>query len=171
MTDDTCSLNGCERPRSCRGLCATHYERWRTTGDVGPATIPAYRTSDRTCDVEGCHKPHDARGLCHTHYAHWKRTGDPLSVAPPQVRESHAQWKGDRIGYPGMHIRVSRLRGPARDYSCVCCGNRARDWAYDHADPDERIQVGGVWDGMPFSLDPMHYRPMCKSCHNAFDRR
>lgn len=29
-----CSVSGCTRPRSARGWCATHYERWRRNGDL-----------------------------------------------------------------------------------------------------------------------------------------
>jgi hypothetical protein len=28
-----CKIEGCGRPRNCRGWCATHYRRWRTHGD------------------------------------------------------------------------------------------------------------------------------------------
>ena len=50
----------------------------------------------------------------------------------------------------------------------------AEDWAYDHEDPDEKsdvIQSHGTWRRVPFSLDPTHYLPMCRSCHRSFDWR
>lgn len=28
-----CTVNGCDRPRKAKGLCAMHYQRWRRTGD------------------------------------------------------------------------------------------------------------------------------------------
>ena len=36
---NTCSVEGCERATNCRGLCQTHYKRWQTHGDPGPARI------------------------------------------------------------------------------------------------------------------------------------
>jgi hypothetical protein len=28
-----CTVKDCDRPRKAKGLCATHYQRWRRTGD------------------------------------------------------------------------------------------------------------------------------------------
>ena len=44
MSDGTCTVEGCERPsRRKRGLCNTHYERKRHTGDVGGSEIRRYQ--------------------------------------------------------------------------------------------------------------------------------
>lgn len=37
MANRTCSIDGCETPAKARGWCSTHYHRWRTTGNPGPA--------------------------------------------------------------------------------------------------------------------------------------
>ncbi len=71
------------------------------------------------------------------------------------------------VGYGAMHGRVRAERGPACDQTCLHCSNPAQDWAYDHNDPDERTESAlGV-----FSLDIMHYIPLCCKCHAKFDRR
>lgn len=65
--------------------------------------------------------------------------------------------------YEGAHRQVRRQRGKASAHACVECGNRADEWAYDHADPDE------VQGEHPYSLKPEHYHPMCRSCHYKGD--
>lgn len=170
MPNGTCSVDGCERNAYCRGWCATHYHRWQVEGDPGPAEIPHYKYRRPTCSVDGCEGQHEARGWCRTHYLRWKRTGDPLYVTPPQKGAAHAQWKGSDIDYLGAHNRVRRAKGKASQFSCVKCGGKARDWAYDHGDPDELVGMTGPQAGMPYSLDLERYQPMCKPCHNTFDR-
>jgi len=78
--------------------------------------------------------------------------------------EHHGSWRGDAIKNPAMHGRVKTLRGPASAHPCQHCGGTSRDWAYDHADPDERTDPEG-----PFSLDPKRYMPLCVTCHKRFD--
>jgi hypothetical protein len=34
-----CKVDGCERPSNCRGFCGLHYNRWKSTGDPGPAGL------------------------------------------------------------------------------------------------------------------------------------
>lgn len=73
------------------------------------------------------------------------------------------------ITYVGLHARLARVRGKARDHTCVECGAPADDWSYDHRDPDE---VVGEHHGcmVAYSLDLARYQPMCRSCHVYRDR-
>lgn len=77
----------------------------------------------------------------------------------------------ERATYKAAHRRIYQVRGPASAYPCIDCGDQAAQWAYDHQDPDELTDVidrkGTI---APFSLDPMHYRPLCRSCHARADR-
>jgi NAD-dependent SIR2 family protein deacetylase len=93
------------------------------------------------------------------HHRRWERHGDPDACL-------HG---GDDIGYSGAHTRVVKARGPASTHSCAHCGITAYEWAYDHADPNERrVEWYGKW--MSISLTPDHYIPLCRSCHRRFDR-
>lgn len=76
-----------------------------------------------------------------------------------------------QVGYGGAHSRVKRARGPARAFACAC-GARAEHWAYDHLDPRELVyQRSAQSRRLPYSLNPVHYIPMCRKCHKAFDGR
>lgn len=44
MTNRTCSIEGCTRPRRKREWCNTHYERWRLNGD--PLASRPRKTAD-----------------------------------------------------------------------------------------------------------------------------
>jgi hypothetical protein len=74
------------------------------------------------------------------------------------------------VGIAQAHQRIRESRGPASAYQCIgVCNGQARDWAYQHNDPDE------LWSkhypARPYSLDPARYAPMCRSCHKAYDYR
>ena len=117
------------------------------------------------CSVPGCPRPHEAHGWCVSHYQRWQRNGapGPVDIVPfPRAT----------VGYNGAHHRVHRSRGRASDHACVDCGQPARNWSYDHSDPDQLVEVVtmGRWTGqMPFSLDTTRYQPRCVSCHKVFD--
>ena len=70
----------------------------------------------------------------------------------------------------GAHNRTRRLRGKACDYRCLNCVGRARDWAYDHQDPAETYEFVKGYN-LPYSQDPWHYVPLCRSCHVLMDKQ
>lgn len=75
----------------------------------------------------------------------------------------HPSWQY-LVKYRGAHRRVDAARGKAVEHGCSHCSNGAYNWAYDHEDPDE------VDDGSrTYSLNPDHYLPLCKRCHQKFD--
>lgn len=119
-----------------------------------------------TCSIPDCDKPHNAHGFCGMHGARIRRTGSPFTVRE-QKRETHPQWRGDDVAYGGAHRRVYRERGKATQHTCPC-GQQARQWSYDRADPDERIELtpGGL---RAYSTDPNHYVALCVPCHKRFD--
>lgn len=75
--------------------------------------------------------------------------------------------KSEPIGYAGAHHAVARRRGKARKFDCVDCENPAREWSYDHSDPDEFRSSTGKW----YSTDIRRYEPRCRTCHVTFDRQ
>ncbi len=79
------------------------------------------------------------------------------------------RWQKE-VKYAAAHIRVGREKGPAREHSCVDCGETACDWSYEGGDPDERIEIINDYP-RKFSLDPDRYRPRCRPCHRKKDIR
>ena len=157
MTDATCTIDGCKSPSKARSLCTKHYTRLVRRGTTGDGR-PYGRTS---CVQPGCELPHYCKDLCTRHYAALQLYGDPAQWHGPR-------WRGDDIDYVTAHSRVYAAKGKATGYQCSWCGQPAHHWAYDHADPDERR--GGP-KNLPFSPDPAHYLPACRSCHAKFDRK
>lgn len=121
--------------------------------------------------MDDCERPHFAKDFCKKHYTRVRTTGTPHQVGVHYV----TNFRGDLVTYNGMHTRLRTIRGPAIDQTCTHCGNAARAWAYDHADPNERIQMvtnsKGAVVQAPFSVDISHYMPLCASCHSRFDRQ
>jgi len=84
MPAKTCSIDGCEKRTSGRGLCSSHYHRLRRYGD--PLHIPSqakqrkWDAPDGTrvaCQMDDCAKPVKAVGLCAMHYMRLRQHGDP----------------------------------------------------------------------------------------------
>lgn len=74
-----CSIQDCSKEAYCRGLCQTHYGRWRkwgTTDYMGRKP----RSGRRKCSLDGCDKPLHTRDLCNTHVRRLDKYGDPLQV-------------------------------------------------------------------------------------------
>lgn len=167
MPERTCEVGGCGRaPRSLKAaLCNAHYFRKRRTGETGAASI--WDRQRKPCAAADCDSVADGGlGFCSKHYQRVKSHGSPNFVLPNhRFGEDHWAWKPDRdIGYSAAHDQVRAARGPAANYPCVNCGAEARQWAYDHADPNERSSDVG-----PYSVDIEHYQPMCVPCHKRFD--
>lgn len=74
------------------------------------------------------------------------------------------------VGYRSAHERVEEERVPAYLHPCADCGGNAKEWSYDHTDPDELYATDAANMGAAYSLDPYRYSPRCKSCHIRFDR-
>lgn len=156
MTKRICSIEGCEKPARSRSFCNAHHLRWLKYGDP---TAGRRSPVGGSCSVGGCDRSHEGLGYCKLHRERFKRHGDPLRVEV-------ARWRGDAIGYSGMHDRLRRYRGGAADHPCQHCGEPARDWAYTHDCPNERTSE----EGYAYSTDVARYVPLCGSCHQRADK-
>lgn len=164
MADATCTVDGCDtRTRTASSpYCEKHYYRLRRTGTVEPVR-PWHRRG--TCEIDGCDKAERLDGYCGMHYYRLRRTGrfDLFPHEYPSGEASH-KWVGDEITGWGIHVRLRNFRGRASQYACIDCGDVARDWSYDHSDPNEKRDSYGV-----YSTDMNRYEPRCSSCHKRFD--
>ena len=150
---------------NARGMCRMHYMRWFHTGDARGSDMERTENGAR-CSVAGCELPNKGHRYCGTHYQRFKSHGDAGFISD-QLGENNPGWSGERVGYYGMHKRTRQIRGSAKAHPCSHCDGKAEQWAYDHADSREVISV----EGFPYSIDPMHYFPLCIPCHTIFDRK
>lgn len=159
MPERTCSIEGCGRAIEARGWCKAHYSRWLRSHAISEQPIRTPDIKRRECVVEGCDRTGRLkRGMCGLHYKRFQRWGDPQVVG-------RALQPDGTVGYSQIHRRVIKERGAASEHVCWSCGQRAEHWAYDHEDPDARINVR---DGA-YSQSADHYYPMCQKCHIRFD--
>lgn len=99
-----------------------------------------------------------------TTLARYRPDGTVLFVQTARVLSPRRD-RTERPSYGAMHRRLRSRRGRASEFPCVECGEQAQEWAYDHED------VGALTsDGLPYSLDLEHYRPMCRHCHIIEDQ-
>lgn len=75
-----CSVTGCPNQSKAKGLCGTHYDRKRNTGDPGSAELrrPQKLDLNAVCKIDGCLKKVKSKNLCNAHYKKQWRHGNPL---------------------------------------------------------------------------------------------
>lgn len=183
MATPTCSIQGCDKPKWARGWCGTHYQRWRTTGDVGGAELLLAKPKGR-CSVDGCRKPahYGLAQLCKGHYLRRMRHGSvtggsssPQFDARCRIRscekrhysrglcqqhwatvQSHPAERATRRGFPIIgSLTVDALIARVDYYGGLCwmCGAPADE--IDHVKP---LSAGGAWW-------PSNLRPACHDCN------
>ena len=55
-------MEGCDRRRKTAGYCGTHYWRWRTHGDPGPAELLC-RATDENGTTQPVDQPWNRQGM------------------------------------------------------------------------------------------------------------
>lgn len=69
--------------------------------------------------------------------------------------------------YLSAHCRIAVIRGKASTHTCEC-GHPTIHWAFRHDTPNDRFQLDDR--NGPFSSDPNDYTPLCRKCHDLYDR-
>lgn len=95
MSERTCSVVGCDKLARKRGWCPMHYDRWRTTGDVGPAGRLRQQNIG-PCAFDGCDKPSRKRGWCSSHYDQWLDTKNIRPLRNPTAQKTPCAVDGCR---------------------------------------------------------------------------
>lgn len=90
------------------------------------------------------------------------RVAARLEIAAANISSRRAR----NATYRGVHRRLRMLRGAANGHLCADCSKPAKEWAYDHSDPNAATCPR---TGMLYSPDIAHYSPRCRSCHEALD--
>lgn len=169
-----CSIDDCDRPMLCRGVCKKHYMRllkWGDANHVAPRSARPNAAARRECVVEDCGThvgTSGARGMCPTHYSRWRRSGD----AGPAGRLTRA--RGDTCDIAGCSDSAA-IRGMCRAHStrmartgtayrsCLYCGtdmtakkNARKFCSRAHAAMHARYGASRGRDAE------------CQRCHSAF---
>lgn len=161
MSRPDCKIDDCERESRGRGLCATHWARWRKYGD--PLTVKRNGVDFNvasSCSVEGCDRKSASRKLCSLHLARFLKHGntDTLGAMGRPL-------KGNAPTFTAVHKRLERTRGRACHLTCIDCGGTAREWSYSGGDTEQLVSP----NGSAYSTDLSLYVPRCVPCHRKFD--
>ena len=79
-----CAVSGCGRPHRRRGLCISHWQRWRRSGGISLAEFtaaagPGWRghLPLGPCVIAGCGYGPLGHGMCQRHIRQWRSAGCP----------------------------------------------------------------------------------------------
>jgi HNH endonuclease len=150
VAEATCAFEGCTNAkRTSDGLCKSHREQWRKTGQLAPIK---WRPRPRTlCSIEDCDGPVAGSGYCNRHYHRLKKYGDPLhGIKPPPTGFCE---------FPGCPDRSNRSR--------YCSGHRYQNWKFGEMRP-KRVQDG---KSAPGSINRDGYRVVSRGGRKILEHR
>ena len=134
MSMDTCSIDGCGKPRRKRGWCEMHYSRFKAHGTPH---APGRRSAGESCLWPDCEDLPVAKGQCKAHYYANRRLreqvskGQAMSYGPSAysiAKTQYHSWRADlqkacsvvgcetiakTKGYCGAHYQRWRRFGDA----------------------------------------------------------
>lgn len=97
-----CTVPGCDRDHSAKGLCRRHYARQYRRG-----TIDDPPPGPEGCRVEGCERDHHALGYCAKHYQRLIKTGAPDT---PLRCRPFTKWEDEQVeGLPTTGRGANRV--------------------------------------------------------------
>lgn len=148
-----CQVRDCEQPHHARDYCARHYYQHLRQRDLGACSAP-------DCSRVAAYVSLGQR-FCSTHSSRFHRGADLVGPirGTPEYEDCFvpgARW---------AHQRVAQQFGRAAEHTCIECGNKALDWAYDGTDPTEHLEDSWRY----YSVWPEFYMPMCRKCHTKRD--
>ena len=119
MTQATCSIEDCKRPRWARGWCGTHYRRWQRWGS--PEALN-HRVRG-VCAATGCGQPHSRNTWCETHAAQMDRWGEirPLTRLERPVVDGERQCRLCDEWLPVARFGPDRRSKYGIKTACVDC--------------------------------------------------
>lgn len=171
QVDTLCTVDGCDRPLMCRGVCNAHYREQRRRGTFARKRGPV-------CSVDGCDRPHKGHGLCNMHYQRFRTKG---SAGPAErlIAPHGSVWFGrtyavvsrpehplaTRNGQVYLHrVRLYDAIGGG-EHPCWDCG-RLVSWDLTYP-MDEMALVVDHIDRDPANNDVDNLRPSCQRCNCA----
>ena len=171
QVDKPCTVDECDRPLLCRGVCNAHYRQLRRRGDFARKRSPE-------CSVAGCERPHKGLGYCGMHYQRVVAHGDPggperllapdgstWKVGRYSVRRAASHPVAAASGLAYVHrIVLFDAIGPGA-HPCWGC---ARQVSWDRTYPgDELALVVDHIDRDPSNNAVENLRPSCQSCNSG----
>lgn len=103
-----CSIATCDKLKSARGLCSTHYRRFRVHGDPLHGEGNYKRYDSDVCSYKDCLSPRKGRGFCAMHYRRFMTHGE----MDRPVRRSSGEGNVDKQGYR----RITVPKGTPNSY-------------------------------------------------------
>ncbi len=81
-----CSVEGCQGFGRTKGLCATHYQRFKRHGNplMGGPMRRGRKPPD--CSIDGCDGLSVAHGLCPKHYGRLRKHGDTTTIGGKRAK-------------------------------------------------------------------------------------
>lgn len=172
MSNDTCCVDGCDRPVKRKSLCYAHYmKNWRygTPTPEHPPTWVDLRGQRFGTLVVQVRVGSKWSCLCDCGDSRLVSAGELNRTGERNTCGADGRHLSGDVGYTAAHDRCRRVHGPIREHVCVDCGKQARHWSYNHDDPDELLAHGLSARPVAYSVDPAHYSPRCVPCHKRFD--